>query len=87
LESITYASPVPECVPYKASMLSIYRRHVAGCKNRSRRQRNWRCPIWVAGTLYGEATKKSFDLSNWEASVRLVREWEIGKPSATVHHR
>lgn len=65
-------------------MLSIYRRHVTGCKNRSRRQRNCRCPIWVAGTLYGETIKKSLDLSNWEAAVRRVREWEISKPSGTV---
>jgi hypothetical protein len=65
-------------------MLSVYRRHVTGRKNRSRRRRNCRCPIWVAGTLYGEAIKRSIDLSNWEAAVRLVREWEISKPSGTV---
>ena len=28
--------------------------------------------------------RESLDLSNWEAAVRLVREWEISKQSGTV---
>jgi integrase len=57
---------------------------VAGCKNTSRKQRNCRCPIWAEGTIHDEKIRRSLDLSNWEAAVRLVREWEINKPSSTL---
>ena len=65
-------------------MIALYRRHVAGCKNTSRKQRNCRCPIWAEGTIHDEKIRRSLDLSNWEAAVRLVREWEINKPSSTL---
>ena len=40
--------------------------------------------MYVAATLYGEAIKKLLDVSNWQAAVSLVREWETGKPSGTA---
>ena len=65
-------------------MIALYRRHVAGCKNKSRKQRNCRCPIWAEGTVHDEKVRRSLELSNWEAAVRLIREWEINKPSSTL---
>jgi integrase len=60
-------------------MLTIYRRHRAGCKCTSRRAKCF-CPIWVQGALRGENIRKSLDLTNWEAANKLVRDWEIEKP-------
>jgi integrase len=60
-------------------MLTIYRRHRAGCKCTSRRAKCF-CPIWVQGILRGEEMRKSLDLTNWEAAAKLVRDWEIERP-------
>ena len=60
-------------------MLSLYRRHRAKCKSKSRRAK-CSCPIWVQGILRGEEIRKSLDLTNWEAASKLVRDWEIEKP-------
>lgn len=65
-------------------MIQIFRRHLAGCKFKSRKNRTCRCPIWAEGTVHGEKVRRSLDLSNWEAAVRLIREWEISKPEKTV---
>ena len=65
-------------------MIQIFRRHLAGCKFKSRKNRSCRCPIWAEGTVHGEKVRRSLDLSNWEAAVRLVREWEVSKPEKTV---
>jgi integrase/recombinase XerD len=58
-------------------MLTIYRRHRAGCRHRSRRLKGCFCPIWVQGTLKGEKIRKALDLGNWEAAQRKVRDWEV----------
>lgn len=60
-------------------MLTLYRRHRANCKSKSRRAKCF-CPIWVQGILRGEEIRKSLDLTNWEAASKLVRDWEIEKP-------
>jgi integrase len=65
-------------------MLALYRRHLAGCKFTSRKQRACRCPIWAEGKVHGHQIRQSLDLSNWEAAVRLTREWEIHAPLKTV---
>lgn len=65
-------------------MIQIYRRHLAACKFKSRKNRACRCPIWAEGTVHGEKVRRSLDLTNWEAAVRLIREWEISKPEKTV---
>lgn len=57
-------------------MLTVYRRHRAKCKFKSRRAK-CSCPIWTQGTLHGEKIRQSLDLTNWEASQKLVRDWEI----------
>jgi len=62
-------------------MLTLYRRHRAGCKHRSRRYTKCFCPIWVQGVLRDESMRRSLDLTNWEAASRLIRDWEIhGEP-------
>ena len=61
-------------------MLTVYRRHRAGCKHRSRRYKGCSCPLWVQGVLRGETMRKSLDLTNWEAAQKLVREWEVNSP-------
>lgn len=57
-------------------MLTLYRRHVKGCRHRSRRERRCKCPIWVQGTLAGEIIRKALDQTSWEAATDLVRGWE-----------
>lgn len=61
-------------------MLSLYRRHVASCGKKSRRERRCSCPIWVQGTLGGETIRKSLDLNAWDAAEKVVHGWrEAGK--------
>jgi integrase/recombinase XerD len=59
-------------------MLTLYRRHRAKCKNRSRRSKSCTCPVWVQGVLDGEPVRESLDLTNWEAATKKMREWELG---------
>ena len=63
-------SRILRCVP------TLYRRHQPPCKQRSRRNRNCKCPIWVQGSLRGEYVRRSLDLRSWEAASDLVRGWE-----------
>jgi integrase len=65
-------------------VITIYRRHQEGCKFTSRRNRGCRCAIWAEGTVHGQKIRRSLDLRDWEAAVRLVREWEIHAPQSTV---
>lgn len=65
-------------------MLTIYRRHQESCKYTSRRNKGCRCAIWAEGTVHGQKIRRSLDLRDWEAAVRLVREWEIHAPQNTV---
>jgi hypothetical protein len=65
-------------------MIALFRRHVAACKFTSRKDRFCRCPIWAEGTVHGEKIRRSLDLRNREAAVRLVREWETHAPQGTL---
>jgi site-specific recombinase XerD len=65
-------------------MLTVYRRHRASCKHRSRRFKGCFCPIWAQGVLRGEKIRRSLDLTNWEAAQKLVREWEIHSPELSM---
>jgi integrase/recombinase XerD len=67
-------------------MLTLFRRHLSSCKHASkgRKHKSCSCPISVEGTLHGERLRKSLDLRNWEAAVRLIREWEISSPGGTL---
>jgi integrase/recombinase XerD len=58
-------------------MLTIYRRHRAGCKHRSRHYKKCFCPIWVQGVVRGEPVRRALDLTNWEAANRKVQDLEI----------
>ena len=58
------------CYPRVA--IALYRRHISDCRNTSRKQRNCRCPIWAEGTIHTEKVRRSLDLTNWEAAVRLL---------------
>jgi integrase len=57
-------------------VLTLYRRHRAKCKYKSRRAKCF-CPIWAQGVLHEETIRRSLDLTNWEAAQKKVREWEI----------
>jgi integrase len=65
-------------------VIALYRRHVSACKYTSRKKRSCRCPIWAEGTVHGTKVRRSLDLSDWEAAVRLIRQWEIHAPEKTV---
>jgi len=65
-------------------MLTIFRRHLAECKFRTRKHRNCQCPIWVQGVLDGRKIRKSLDLRNWEAAQKLVRDWEANPNGGAV---
>src|SRR5579884_947436 len=43
-----------------------------------------RCPIWAEGTVHGVKIRKSLELRDWEAAVKLTRDWELHKPHQTV---
>jgi hypothetical protein len=64
-------------------MLTLFRRHMKGCKFTLRKDRNCQCPIAVEGVVHGRKVRKSLDLRSWEAAQRLVRDWEAN-PNATV---
>jgi integrase len=59
-------------------MLTVYRRHLNVCPHqpKGRRWHRCACPIWVQGTLGGEAIRRSLDLTSWEAAADRVRGWE-----------
>ena len=65
-------------------MLTIFRRHLAECKFRTRKYKNCQCPLWVQGVLDGRKIRKSLDLRNWEAAQRLVRDWEANPSGGAV---
>jgi len=59
-------------------MLTIYRRHLKGCKQRSkgRAYRRCKCPIWVDGSLDGHEMRKSLDTRDWQKASDQIHEWE-----------
>ncbi len=65
-------------------MITIFRRHLASCKYRSRRYKGCSCPIAAEGRLHGEYIRKSLDIRNWESAQKIVREWEAGNKAAAV---
>jgi integrase len=65
-------------------MISLFRRHMASCKFRTRKHRSCQCPIWADGYLDGVRIRQSLDLRSWEAAVGVVREWEVNGKSDLV---
>jgi len=70
-------------------MLTLFRRHLKKCKHATegRKYRSCACPLSVEGTLRGEPIRKSLDLRNWEAAVRLIRDWEFEGKDDTMTAR
>ncbi len=67
--------------------LILYRRHNQAC-GKDRRFRRCSCPIWVQGSLGGEAIRKALNLASWDAAENLVREWtHAGKIGAEGRKR
>ena len=60
-------------------MLTIYRRHLKGCKHRAkgRKYRHCQCPIWVDGSLAGKELRESLKVRDWKRASEIVREWEV----------
>jgi integrase/recombinase XerD len=60
-------------------VLSIYRRHRAQCKFAAdRSSKKCRCALWITGTLFGEAYRKSAETRSWEAAEKIKRTIEDG---------
>jgi site-specific recombinase XerD len=59
-------------------MLTVFRRHVKGCKHRSegRKYRRCHCPLWTDGFLDGREIRQSLKLRDWNKAQDRVREWE-----------
>jgi site-specific recombinase XerD len=59
-------------------MLTIYRRHTKSCphKEKGRKYRRCKCPIWVDGLVAGKDERKTTGLKDWEKAQKRVREWE-----------
>ena len=59
-------------------MLTIFRRHVKGCKfaSKGRKHRHCGCPLAVEGRLAGKMIRRSLDIRSWDAAQKIVREWE-----------
>ena len=62
-------------------VITIFRRHLASCKHRSkgRSYRSCQCPIAAEGRLHGKYIRKTLDLRSWEAAQKLVRDWESNR--------
>jgi integrase/recombinase XerD len=67
-------------------MLTIYRRHRKECehRNKGRKYRRCRCPIWVDGFLAGQEIRKSLDAADWQKAQDKVRQWEAEGSAAVV---
>jgi site-specific recombinase XerD len=61
-------------------MLVLYRRHLAACphKSKGRTFKRCKCPIWIQGTLAGEAMRKSLDVTTWERAEEIKLEIQNG---------
>jgi integrase/recombinase XerD len=57
-------------------MLITFRRHKIGCKNRSRRERNCKCPIYVEGTLNHAPIRKALETRDWNSAQAIIHRWE-----------
>ena len=59
-------------------MLTVYSRHVWDCRYRSdRRWLKCRCPKWAQGRLAGNLVRRSLNVRDERAALRIARDWEI----------
>ena len=64
-----------------ASMLTLYRRHLADCKHRTK-GRAWmrcQCPVWASGSLHGAPLRQSLDTVVWRRAEQIIQAWETGE--------
>jgi len=57
-------------------MLTVYKRHSAGCPHKARSYRRCNCPCWVEGTIEGKYYRESLKTRSWTRATELVRERE-----------
>ena len=59
-------------------MLTIYRRHRKNCahRNKGRKYRRCKCPIWADGFLGQREIRQSLKLRDWNKAQDQIREWE-----------
>jgi hypothetical protein len=60
----------------EATMLTLYRRHRAKCKFETRNAK-CSCPIWIQGEVHGEKVRRSLDLTNMAAAIKMKESWEL----------
>jgi integrase/recombinase XerD len=62
-----------------AGALALYRRHLSDCQHRQKGNRWTRCqcPIWVQGSIGGEAVRRSLNTTNWTAATTTVQGWQV----------
>jgi hypothetical protein len=56
----------------------MYRRHLSDCAHVSK-SNAWtrcQCPIWVQGSIGGEAVRRSLNTTNWTAASTTVHQWQ-----------
>lgn len=62
-----------------AGALALYRRHLRECQHLPKGN-SWtrcQCPIWVQGSIGGEAVRRSLNTNNWTAATATVQGWQI----------
>jgi hypothetical protein len=56
----------------------MYRRHLSDCAHLAKGNA-WircQCPIWVQGSIGGEAIRRSLNTTNWTAASTTVHQWQ-----------
>jgi hypothetical protein len=58
--------------------LALYRRHLKGCAHlvKGNAWTRCQCPIWVQGSIGGEAVRRSLNTTNWTAASTTVHQWQ-----------
>lgn len=58
--------------------LALYRRHLSDCPHggKGNRWTRCQCPIWVQGSIGGEAVRRSMNTANWTAASTSVHQWQ-----------
>ena len=56
----------------------MYRRHLSDCAHLAKGNAWTRCqcPIWVQGSIGGEAVRRSLNTTNWTAASTTVHQWQ-----------
>lgn len=57
-------------------MLTIFRRHLAACRFKSRRDRNCKCPIHIEGKLGNDTVRRALETRDWNTANAIMHRWE-----------